>query len=722
MPGSVLERLHTLPDLVIVEVLALLPMGVVLFLARCAEGELRDLALRQQWRHVSVGEFFATNVDWLHTVRARPVDGGEFDNMVQTGTPPPARIRTLCYGTRPSPKSQLFMTRAWREYVATYVAKLGLEFELGSGASRYWIESAPHLHEFHLDALVLRTTGWSSAETVASQLAAGTLPNTLTRLYLDWRGGGQEALSTLLFPESVVHLRISTNQGIDPDTLPALLPRLKSLQFRAPEGLDMSPYTGMLPKSLRGLVLETISQCVTITSAAVARLSPDLAHNMLVYTQGTGEAGFPGFSGSSSTLYASVDLAQPGDYSGVVLTPWKQLHVSSGGLLQSKREVVALRALNHWFPRLERLELRLPLSLSGIAIPPSVEVWVVARCALPPAMCAIPRITRLDLGRESLWTIPADVGRMKFLTHLSLMVDMQRQATVPAIPSLESVKMYLVDKAVTPDLRLLLSITRIDIKHTPLCRVDVSCLPPGVVELSICLDWSANVLERHQGHHASPKMDLRHLAHMQSLVFTSAANIDMHTVCLPPGLQALAFHSTDNLRLGRTRYPDSLRTLKCVSVGRLSLEHFQMPHQLTHLEMSCCLLANPSTTRRTLFSGQRTPPIPEFPQTLQHLDLSGSQQLARLTCTAFPPLLRHLKIHLCGISDITPYRFPRSLDSLDVSHNNFPLPPDYDWPPVLQLCISGFHHNGYHADTVVALGLDDLELLKRCIPGVLIRQ
>lgn len=147
-------------------------------------------------------------------------------------------------------------------------------------------------------------------------------------------------------------------------------------------------------------------------------------------------------------------------------------------------------------------------------------------------------------------------------------------------------------------------------------------------------------------------------------------------------LQTLEILRVNGVRLGMVLFPSSLLRIQCLNCTHLDIDEVEFPPRLEILELSRCWLPNPWSYRLD----------PEvlvvYPESLKVLVLKNNRTLVPPPPSfALPQGLVELGMSHCGISDLTQFQLPSSLRRLDVSHNEFPFPENYQWPQLQTLTI-----------------------------------
>lgn len=607
------------------------------------------------------------------------ISNHDFSFMVQHGIPPPQRIDHLCYTTLRAGDDPLFMSWQWREYVSTHVDSVAMDFlvhgvDMMWTGGPFWPKAAPHLRTLNLDGLLCDVL-----VLIGGYLAPGTapfsLPQTLKTLIIHQGLTMLADISTLRIPSSVERISMHLISNLPLSKLPVFPKGLRSLELagvyvesklsagrRETEELDVSELMGIFPSSLEELQIlgGMYGRPAMISAAASQQLSPQLKHNMFVYNDGISKLEFGGVARAGDWETVVVDLSKQADYSGIRMPEGVPLQVMYGHKRPEDVVPVPLQELNHWFPRLESLELRFPRSMEGVRIPPSVEV--VASCldisTAPPELWEVPRIVSLSLGVVD-GPVPALLGEMEFLKHLGFIVQEGEEVEVPAPPNLESLKVK-VDGAEWPDLRLFESVVELEVVVVLMDDApNLAHLPPNLRSLRLVMQPG---LDRAVPSHP---IDLRHLVHLEFLQMRMGYGFDHSTVVYPDNLRKLELHSLEDWNMGEVQLP-------------ANLEHLTMSGMLSNPWMVC--------GDGWLHGGPCRPM--GYPASLSYLGFVGCTGLVPPPRDfVFPPRLESLVLRTCGISDITPFRFPSFLRLLDLLGNHFVVPDWYVWPRVLQLTI-----------------------------------
>lgn len=681
MGFDIVASLLTLPDLVVATVLEFLPVSLVVALGHSANGLLRALAQAQQWRWVCVG---GHRLSGYHVVSHH-----EFNQMVRTNAPPPGRIRNLRYCMTSTETNPLFMTPAWRRYLADHAETISLF--LGVRDGHPWQRAAPRIAELNLVELRLLVP---CGDAMATPLTSMEFPNTLKRLHLGVCCWEDEVLHGVVVPLSVVHFEIDTDRGLSPTRLPLLPQGLRKLRFRVEDGADMTPHVGVLPRSLEQLDLDVTTHPPRVLVEAMRRFSPGLRHNMVMFAGGVDDNRVPGLVRVNSTMF-SVDLTTPGNYSQVMLPPGSLLRVYDRALARHLRPPVSFLSISHWFSSLKVLVLMFPFSLRGAEIPLSVDVMVHAvGCGLAPEVWDIPRITCLVTGPFMLDTPSPRLARMLCLTTLSLTLGkLQERVRVPAPPNLEYLRISLLKGAFIPDLRSFVTVQTLELEGLPLAlQFEPELVPPNIT--SMLLDVSHQMVIPPPPKY-DPFMRPVHLRHLERL-------------------ETLSLVDMPRVYLGNMEFPESLTLLKCHGVHDLRLDRVAFPPRLETLKMEKCGLVNPWTAGPRNWVRKMRRPVVVYPDSLSSLILNGNTGMQPPPPQfVYPPQLSYLSLRECGILDIAQFRFPEILCRLDLDGNNFPIPEEYEWPLVPSLVVK--RKRDWNSPS---LSQQEFELLQRKIPGV----
>lgn len=695
MPFDIVESLQLFPDLVIATVLEFLPLAILLPLQRSANPELCELAGRQMWLLVDVCTWLGGYLRASPQLERLRISHEEFSKMVRGWHPPPYRIRRLFYTGQYSSQDRLFMTAHWRSYVATHAGSVEFEFDMKTTNDRCWLLAAPHLGSFNLVDLHLWIPGGNTTG-VWPLLVDVRLPCTLRKMNIDLGCHIRNIPIDLAIPPFLMHLKITSCEGIHPGSLPELPETLWSLMFRISDGVDMTPFVEFFPAGLRALMLDTYSRPGVVSSGAIQRFGSTLVHNMLVYdslgTCGHAAArGVPELVTNGGSL-ARIVSADSGDYSAVVLPCCERLEILSG---ERDAAPMALLGLNHWLPQLDSLYIELPLSFAGAVVPETVKVEVEGNgLTIPREVWNIHRLTLIEMGPVEIEQLPPELGQMRHLRRLSLTVDGGLETSaIPTPPNLREMKVVL-NSGMPPDLQSFDSVRRLELEYPPLRGlVDLRILPMCLELLVVSSRYSIA-----QGRWAleppAPVVGFTHLVRLKELVLENLPGVPLAGSC----------------------FPDSLVSISIRGMPGVCLDGVQLPPRLERLEIAWCDLTNPWVHSPGVQGHKGHVPV-VYPESLRVLDLSGNEGLVPPpVCFLFPPKLRHLSVNHCSITSIAPFRFPSSLDRLDVDGNNFPIPGHYRWPRVSHLTIKKIMTTG------TVLTQSEYTWLAWQIPGVRINE
>lgn len=281
---DILEQLHTLPGAVLANVLYFLPSAFVGALACSSHAGLVEVATCRRWREVSISMFGLGALSRSVERYAFHINLHEFTTMLSRGTPPPRRIHRVFYSAPTEPDDDLlFMTPAWRMYVAAHTDNICLKFSDYGGDTTAWEVAAPFFNELnvvglsmymqHTYGMALRAVLWT------------TLPRNLHLLDVVLGDVDGADVSRIVVPDSVVRLQLRVSGGIHPTALPLLPPELRVFEYLAPDGIDMSEYVGVFPRTLERLKVVTSEIPAVIELNAVGLFPQLLQHNMFVYSR-----------------------------------------------------------------------------------------------------------------------------------------------------------------------------------------------------------------------------------------------------------------------------------------------------------------------------------------------------------------------------------------------------------------------------------------------------
>lgn len=671
MTFDILGELHALPDLVIARVFDRLTLAFVSPLERSAYPELRDLARRRRWLKVRVGGNDYKSRSWEY-----PLSAYEFAEMAREGVPPPYYIQRLDYDGWCAALDPLFMTPVWRAYVTAHVKSTAFAFDIGY-CREQWEGTAPHLEELRVTSLLL---GWGcGGSELAMQLLMNTrYPSTLRRLEISLGDLDDVSLSSLVLPSLVIHLEITSDEGIHLELLPPLPPCLQLLLLWVEDDYDASAFVPNFPKTLQCLSLSTWRRPAIVSVPSIAGM-PHLNHNMLVY-QPNGSK-LSGVTRGPWNHAVEVDLSITADYSGVILPSGSRLLVTPGEGTQAN-----LRQVAHWLPHIRALDLTLPLDLNGVEIP-LVETNVRTTHRFLDQVWGIPRVTLLHISQVAT-SLPL-LAFMHCLCRLEIMVEASSETVViPPPPNLSIMEVRLGKGAALPDLRQFRSVTSFRVSQSSLVvLLDPRCFPPNIHQLQVSSNHYTSRKAMRKMEMEFVPMDLHHLEQLHTVEFSGVAR----------------------LHLGMMLFPSALHTLRCARNSALVLDSVVFPPALVVLEMVESFVSNPWTAHTP--EGTTSPVV--YPDSLRVLDLSGNKEITPPPHPfPFPRLLHTLRFGRCAIRDLSPYRFPATLGWLDLHGNKCLLPENYLWPQVARLWIK---ESAWPLDLLTQ---DEYDLLRIQIPGV----
>lgn len=576
-----------------------------------------------------------------------------FHELVKYGILP-SNLRALNYHTRFPQDDPLYMTKQWREYVKHHFESFNLACFVSS--DRRWLTKAlPHLTELRVNTLWIVVSG--HRKDTMTQIALTEYPPCMEKLIVELITTSDDDLDGLVFPQRMYQLEIFCDKGTDPTRIPQLPEKLKGLHFRADDGVDISPYVDRFPRDLTELKLFTSDKPARVSQSALARFPSLTAHNLEVYEKEPLWESRRAWWCTDDTMV--VDLSIPANYANMAFCHRRNLKVVNGAL---RREgIVALLCIAHWFPRLRSLELEFPVSLNGVRFPPKLAVDVVGlEGSVPHQVLGIPKIHLLSISRVCAQSLPLKINLMTLLKKLSIGFQTTGEVTIPQPPTLAELCLDLPHSPL-PNLAPFDKVTKLKVVLPLNSKFDSSLLPPNVVEMILCF----NALLDSESSALSKPTCFSHLKLLSSLSILSHGH----------------------LKLLKLEFPASLTTLCFDCCLELSLDKAKFPLGLRYLEMTYCGLANPWTTtssRRFKKTVERV----NYPEALRSLVLTGNRRLLPPPHDfRFPPQLSLLGLASCEIEELEHFRFPDSLDEIDLDSNPFELPRRYTWPPLSKLKI-----------------------------------
>lgn len=782
----------------IARVFYFLPLAFIDAIARSANQELAELALRRQWLQVMVGQEFD---DYHHAIGA-----DEFCEMVLKGTPPAYRIALLRLSLRPR-ASVLLETPGWVAWVQKYAKSVAIDTNPGCA---FWADVKPHLSELPVVDIYFADI-FEGQENVQTHMLDFEYPNTLELLTIRlW--DLDVTFRDLVLPPSLKKLMLEFLSGILLEELPVLPRGLRVLEFSNLSGMDISDDVALFPQGLeklRGMGQHlhfhgTDPQHLLISESALQYFSPLMKHDCVVYRDGTAALEVPAvemgqlwFDGSYNgySWLPMVDASRLDKLSALVSLPFNKLMFASTGA-----HAGSLEGLNDLIGHLEELTLFFLPSLEGLVVPEHVRVTLCTSVSLLSEASEIVNVTDLMLLYDGVPLVPPRLAQMEFVRTLVLRFKAsEKLVVVPALPNVEDI-VITVDKGGTfPDLRLFARVVRLRLYYVdPTSTVTPRLFPSSTEEICIeqAIERDVNfawTLARAWGD--DPRRDndsdeededdallaedslglqiqsLRHLLKLslfratdvprldlsQSEFPDSIRNISCHirnrirfdSTAFPSGLESIRFNTLSlQHTVGTVSFPDSLSRLSLNGTGALECAKNNLPSRLTRLDIgeysrregvgvfpfrpqwASFDVSNPWTVCRPWLRwvpGWVSRWVPRwlyrwvplwlwsvptvYPQSLEHLSVVAGNMVPPPPEFSFPQSLRFLYLNQCEITDITPYRFPPSVEELGLRENDFPIVEEYEWPQVKRLYIKS------DDDPVTA---EEQELLERKIPGVAI--
>lgn len=658
-----------MPDLVIVNVFFHLPIAHVIALTHSQDAELAWLAARRQWREVCVASLGRAAERFSHRVSPQ-----WFLNVIKHDTPPPHIIHRLEYDLLPFDDA-LFMTPEWRQYLSKYTKTLDLRVATGERVAT-WNSTVPHLVTLNVVRLHLfihaRYAEIRSIFSVIGQHSA------LCWLKVHVSGCHGSVFSCLVVPKGVRHLEVTAGNH-NPVTLPVLPSRLKSLTMLSPAGYDMSEHLLELPPRLEKLTMNLYYRPVFVHRKTLES-HPGLQHNMVVY-DGEHTPQIRGLLFSKRHFY--LNLTQGESYSGMELPAGAVLKIFDTDDKKPRTAKVA----NPLFRSVRKVILKLPLDLAGVVIPPLVDVEVINQgYSVPAELWCIPGVILFD------WSVdPQLVPRMERFRRLrTLQLKLNNALFVEQFPPLDSVKeleLMLWGVGTCPDLSMLRLVRQFTLKVEQTEYEFVPQLyPPDVVTLE--LKWAAI---SKQGH-VRERVSLCHLAK----------------------LELVSFERVRGMWLGLYTFPESLRRLYCLSCNEFALDGVKFPQRLRVLHIRGCGVRDPWATGSWWLPPVLRTPV-AYPDSLYELDLGENYEVhAPPDGFHFPSELNTLALNNCGITDISKFCVPSSIQVLLISCNNIDIREDYAWPQLKRLTFCRVDNAGH----VQRISEEERSLLERMIPGV----
>lgn len=652
MPFYIVEELRTLPNIVLATVVEFLPAAFVRAITRSSDPELLEIAEYQQWRWVAVTGYGVGGVDDIIKRFSHVLTHQAFSEMVQEGTPPPRSIRHLFYAApEQAGDDALYMTPEWCEYVATNVESMGLGFYAGD-TNLLWDGVVTNFGRLNIVDIRMDTRTLDHAMWRAEPQAVG-FPLTLKLLVVDTGGMYAEDLQWIALPESLQLLEITSSYSIHPSSLPELPVGLKSLVFTAPNGMDVSEVADVFPGGLEKLVFHTRSEPAVVSLEAAKKLPPGVLHNALVYL---GSA-MPKVRGLNVLFggVAVVDLAVEAEYSEVVLPPNHELVVKCGLRGDMADAKVGLGNISHWFPQLRKLTLKVTTLLLNAGVPPGLVVEADGVRFIYRRLDPEDAFDGSGASSDPAW----EWGDPESSSLVAALAMPKNEPFAGFSPEYELTSPVLRNDRLLQGYRFFDLVTELELLSVLLgIEFHLKYLPPNLVRLRV------------ETHH------FRDMG-LCLLEDCSRENWNLTHLLL---LKTLELFRLGGVCLGAIRFPDSVLEIRCRTCTHLDIEGMTLPPRLEHLEFNRCWLPDPWTTGL----GK----VAVYPESLQLLFLTNNRPLVPPPPGfAFPPGLVEMRVDHCDISDITHFRFPSSLERLDVRSNAFPIPPDYEWPRLRELVI-----------------------------------
>lgn len=697
--AEVISRVAQLPDLVIATVLMFLPMSHVVPLVDVDSREIRELARRRVWLRVDTEWSF---YGYTHGVSTRWVD-----LLVRRREGPPYRMQHLRYvvGDEVSP---LFMSPQWQAWVTQYVGCLSLVFDVREENRDVLAAVLPELErlpclvrlEMHADGTV--EPFWPD------ELACMALPHGLTLLVVFPDAPTQGSLRELRLPDTLTSLVLATTAS-SPRQLPRLPAGLQKLFLRGIGTADMSPFVASLPRGLRHLYVDTLASGLVggILLLVADQLPARLAWHNLVVVASTP----PDYSCLSgiridphSKLFPQADklaeddslccsVGEATDLSGCVFPRRIKTLLVENGAFPFRDEVatgdytasVAYIAAQSSMLEEVRVNDHGGIDWDRLALPATVKACFLNGSSPTTPVLAVSHPLLQELNWElPVLAPPVDQLLSTGLTQLSLLgCTVEPGFVFP--PTLKTLRFSFIPGGLPPLQHVVLvEKVVIDMESYEFAKLDVAGLPPNLQSLELMLGPS----------NATPDADAHERPQWRSGVVAALASaFTSVTVSFAhlSQLNRLVVEGWDMTGAASIEFPESLREFRCRDCRFETLDGVHLPAALEKLAFNHCGLANPWTHHRVrpsrfplLFARAVPEPCLPFPDSLVELDLSSNHDLEPPPLGfAFPPRLQILDIMGADIDDITPYRFPDGLRTLNLLGNFFPLPSDYVWPRAL---------------------------------------
>lgn len=658
---DIVDHVCDLPDLVIDTVLLHLSYAHVWALVYSSDAEVLRLARRQQWRRVCVSEL-QPMPGFSYTITTK-----RFHEMVSSGTPPLHPIHHLDYHADNYIEDD-FMTDTWHEYVAKHTKLVGLSIGITPTEMAVWTPAASHLHTLNLVSLELncsveRTTFMKSMLSTVGRLSS------LRRLTLRIGYCPFHLWSELAIPEGVRDLKIYQESAADPWNPEDSKMRL-CLRDLVSRGADISSNMGLFPVFLDKLTIFSYNRPMIVSHRALERF-PHLQHNLVVCE----ESNVGELDGAKYGLGCRffLDACVPADYSAVDLPSGLTLRIESS--VPSRYKVLPVRTVNHWISRVEKLELVLPLDLTGVVIPPGVQVVGDVQGSTPSAETWSSYGNALVSMRGGLLAIHPQMAPMEHVRKLALTWSNGQLGMVfPAFESLEELALITVDCQACPDLTHLLRCTRLHVGNPGWRRgwKDVSYWENLVIFDPHLLPASVEHLKLEKGKFLDPSGNAEgasfdHLKRLKSL----------HMVCM----------HINHLLL--RPFPDALVELRMVCSLFHLVERLVFLPRLRTLALESHNLVDPWTFEAEMstlspwwksMAKRRIARV--FPETLRELELGHVVRLKMALPPGgfrYPRGLVRLGLTECGIADVSKFRLPSTLRELTISSKHVDVTKGFDW-------------------------------------------
>lgn len=547
-----------------------------------------------------------------------------FKQMVCSGTPPPYRIQKLT----------LYLDREWQPNVAgwtEYLEKNAVTVSavVYTDATTFARSQLPAMRRLsNLRSLVFTTGFYGNG--AANLLTHATPLSPASALLPDQHESSpMELYPGIVLPESVTELLVCCLL-LPTGPLPPIPAKLRMLTLWDVHVLDFSPFVHLLPAGLVMLHIDRLKQRNFHSKPRPCIVLQQAARLLPPLLQKHNLSVAEGKVKDAAYIHQD-----PSDGSWCLVLDAETEYASycpPQGIrrLEVRDELVAPPNdyLTHLLPQLPDLELLL-------------IVWLHVRRARVLA-AQVPRLEELrvehGLGVSKCdWTFATNVTRLTM-----------RQCLLRDIP---------------PAIYHCVKLEELDLSNNNLYvnGVDFSALAPSLKRLNC--GWNLG---------SAPKPTKKQRTAGGAIPTSPPPTSFLSLV----RLEHLDLHRCKLKALEDIRFSDSLKSLDLSenTFSRANLEAVQFPQSLKVLRLSG--------------TGIRKPWRLAIPAAVEELDLLFNSLVLPPPTYAYPPALGVFNLGWCSIKDLTKFPLPRSLRTVVLERNEFPVPKAYAWPPACTITLS----------------------------------